>query len=437
MDIKTIQFLIKYSFAKPSAFVSYKQSIRNQFLSTEELAQLSWTRTKKLLNHAYETVPFYNKKFSSIGLHPRDISSEKFYKQVPILTKADILNNYDSLISRTYSKNDLKDITTGGSTGVPLRVGRHKRVVREAQKWRIQSWWDIDPTDNIATAYRPLPYSNFHKAAMKLIYWPQNLISLDATNICEKSIKEFIDGLKSHQPKMVHGYVGAIDSVADYIIENGIKVPSPKTVWLTASPITTVQEKKISKAFNSPVCDQYGCSEVYFIAAECPNKEGLHVLSDLKKVEFINKDDYGIGDLLVTDLEDYAFPLIRYQNGDRGKYSDKTQCSCGMSLPLMEKVKGRITDNLLIGGTVISGEYLTTIFDDYVDQVKRFQVVQKSEYQILIRVVPKGTHNLDTLLKKIEYSLIQKTGGKASLSYEIVKEIPDIKGKMKFVIKDF
>ncbi|MEQ8581147.1 MAG: hypothetical protein RIC30_09070 [Marinoscillum sp.] len=437
MNLNTFQFLLKYTVAKSSAFQAYLDGIRNQALSLEELNELNWSRTKSLLNYAYKNVPYYQRKYKSVGLHPNDISSEKVYYQVPVLTKEEIAENYELLISRLVSHKTVKDITTGGSTGVPLRVGRNKNVVREAQKWRIQSWWGINPTDNIATAYRPLPYSNFDKLAMRAIYYPQKAVKLDATNITSENIRSFVMQMARIRPKMIHGYVGAIDAVADYIIKHKIEVPAPKTVWLTASPITGIQESKISSAFNAPVCDQYGCSEVYFISAECPKKEGLHVLSDVKKVEFIDKNNNGIGKLIVTDLEDYAFPLIRYMNGDESSFKDH-KCSCGMNLPLMNKVKGRTTDNLEIGGdVVISGEYLTTIFDDYVDSVSRFQVIQKSRAEITIKVVPKKQEGLEDVVSNVKNTLKAKSKGLADITVEVVNRIPDVKGKMKFIIKDF
>ena len=94
------------------------------------------------------------------------------------------------------------------------------------------------------------------------------------------------------------------------------------------------------------------------------------------------------GDITVTDLENYVFPLIRYRIGDRG-CALSYQCSCGVNLPLMDSVKGRTTDNLpLPDGSVLSGEYLTTIFDDFPDAVHAFSVHQKKDFSIVVSYVP-------------------------------------------------
>lgn len=432
-------FLFKYSLLKNEAKSKFIDSRKNDNLSLEELEYLNWKKTKDLLIHAYETVPFYYNRFEKIGLHPTDISSEKYFYQVPILKKGDIRDNYDDFLSNKFSRKKIKQITTGGSTGIPLKVGRDKSIVREAQKWRIQSWWGVNLTDNLATVYRDLPYSKLEKLALRLAYWPQKLIKLDASSIEKKNIKRFLDKINKKKPKMVHGYVGGIDTVADFILREDITIYSPKVVWLTAAPITKIQEKKISKAFNAPVCDQYGCSEVYFISAECPKKEGLHILSDLRKIEFIDDRNQpsDSGKLLITDLEDWAFPLIRYMNGDEGRLLNK-KCSCGMELPLMDKVKGRTSDNLIFeNGLTVSGEYLTTIFDDFTDEVDRFQVVQTSANEMEIRVQSSIDSDLKRITELVKKRVSKKLKNKVLINTQIVDHIEDDQGKLRFIKREF
>jgi phenylacetate-CoA ligase len=159
----------------------------------------------------------------------------------------------------------------------------------------------------------------------------------------EKDVFLFINKINHFQPPLIKGYVGAIGHLANTIIEKGIDVFSPKAVSVTAAPLSQVQRKRIENAFHAPVYDQYAFSEIYWVAAQCSERKGLHVFSDSRHVEFINESGKPVlsdelGRIVITDLENYAFPLIRYENGDLGRPL-ALKCACGINLPLMDAVR--------------------------------------------------------------------------------------------------
>ena len=441
MNFSTYQYLIRYSIFKPGALNAYRTALQNQLLSDEELTDLSWKRTKKLLHYASENVPWYKKRYATIGLNPLDITQPEHFLQVPVLKRQEIIDNYDQFISQKVNPETLKISTTGGSTGTPLKVGMQKNVIRELQKWQMLSWWGISPNANMATIYREVPQNKMRKIALNFIRWPQKIISMDATQITSGKIMEFIADLNQTKPELIHGYVGALDAISDYVLQNNITLPSPKVVWATAAPINAIQEKKISQAFNAPVYDQYGCSEIYFISAECKHKEGLHIFADAVKVEILNNQNKlaqtnEYGRIILTNLNDYHFPLIRYENGDRGRILNK-KCSCGMGLPLMDKVKGRITDNIVLSdGTILSGEYLTTIFDDFTDSVKQFQIVHLKNKTILVRIVLKNETSQNSVEMWVKNELGKKVNNQVDISIRFVEKIQPINGKLRFIIQE-
>lgn len=442
MNFTTYQYLMRYSVFKKGALRAYTNAIRNQHHSKTELQEISWKKTMKLLEYAFDNVPWYTDKFNRIGLNPKDISRPEHFSQVPIVTRKDITRNFGQFISRKVNPKSLKISRTGGTSGNPLKIGMSKVGLREVQKWQMYSWWGINPGEHMASIYRGLPKTGLETVVLNLINWPQKTIRVDATQINEKIIKDFIAKSKKLRPKLVHGYVGALDAVADYIIDNGIEFPAPKVVWATAAPITQIQEDKISKAFNAPICDQYGCSEIYFIASECPNKNGLHVFADKVNVEILDEFDNLVGTeeygrIILTNLEEYHFPLIRYENGDIGRFL-RNECECGVNLPLLDKIKGRISDNIVLpDGTVLAGEFLTTIFDDLTDCVKQFQIVQKKDESILVNVVPNPQNmQVEKINATIHLQLQRRIRNQVRLKIAFVDKIESHKGKLRFVIKE-
>src|SRR5690606_23914455 len=143
------------------------------------------------------------------------------------------------------------------------------------------------------------------------------------------------------------------------------------------------------------------------------------------------------GRITITKLDEYHFPMIRYENGDRGRYL-KGGCDCGVRLPLIDKVKGRVSDNIVLpDGTVMAGEFLTTIFDAIPESVKQFQIVQKKDRSLDLNIVlnPQnlGMEKIEALTRQHLQSRIRD---QVTLRIHRVGEIRSPNGKLKFIIKE-
>jgi len=273
--------------------------------------------------------------------------------------------------------------------------------------------------------------------------WPAKSIKLNAAKLDEASMRAFVEKYNNSRVQLVHGYVGAVDHLASFIIENDIAVRSPKAISVTASPITSVQEKRIEAAFGAPVYDQYGCCEIFWLAAQCSERKSLHRFHDTCRIEFLDENDSpcepGVeGRIVLTNLESFYFPIIRYLNGDMGK-EVFGECGCGVKLPLMEKVRGRISENMTLpDGTTIGGPYLTTIFDPYPEAVKQFQVYQRADGGIEIRIVPAlSNDDLNSVLEKIRQRFHNDYGDKIEIDFVRYDEIPHVRGKFRYIVSDY
>ena len=141
--------------AQPREFrtLKYTQELeRNQWLSPDELQQLSWQKLKTLLDHAYTHVPFYRQRFQEIGLTAQDIRTEEDFRQIPLLTKDDIRENTDLLLATNYAKDKMTRKATSGSTGVPLVLYRDVdyNSADVAAFTRFRRWFGCEPGDKIA-----------------------------------------------------------------------------------------------------------------------------------------------------------------------------------------------------------------------------------------------------------------------------------------------
>jgi len=435
-------FFFRYGLVKPTAVSYYRQMLKEQYLSPEELEELNWKRTVALCAYAYQHTKYYHRRFQEIGLEPGDLKEPSDYEKVPVLTRQDLMDNFDDLLSDEASLKDVRLSTTGGSSGTPARVYHQKNVVRAATGWRMLDWWGISPAANWPSVYRDVRTSWKARVINYLQWWPTKHPLLNATSFTEQDMLRFLDAFRHVKPELLHGYVGAVDVLAGYMLDNHLQVPAPKVIWLTSAPITPVQQSRIEQAFGAPVYDQYGSCEMYWLAAECPKREGLHTFYDIRRFEFLDESRCQVpagkyGDIVVTDLENYYFPLIRYANGDRGRWRQKT-CTCGCNLPLMDKVKGRVSETFLLpSGTRLNGEFLTTLFDDAPTAVKQFQVHQQKDASITIRVIPNPAYpEVDALLERVRAKLASDIHQEVPVNLEKVETIPQRGGKLKFVISD-
>ncbi|SIS42677.1 phenylacetate-CoA ligase [Zobellia uliginosa] len=320
------------------------------------------------------------------------MTKEDFLK-LPHLTRSELSENFEDIKADNISKADYRKACTSGSTGKPITILHDLRHPETPIRWRILDFWGIEPWENQAFIYR---YKRPLKKRIKnhLLWWPTKRIFLAAANFDTQKLNRFINDFNRIKPSLLQGYVDVVFEFALYLLDNNIKINPPKVVWVTSAPLFEEQRLLMEKAFGAPVCDQYGNTEIMLIAAECPEQNGLHIMEDTVHIEFVDKDNQPVppnttGKILLTDLTNHAFPLIRYEIGDEGKYLDYF-CKCGRPLRLMDNVRGRQSVNIETpSGLRIRGEHLMIMFDKYIAAFKEIQLLQQPDYTVCIQYVPR------------------------------------------------
>ncbi|MGE4300373.1 MAG: phenylacetate--CoA ligase family protein [Victivallaceae bacterium] len=434
--MKKVNILRRYK-GEPDGI--YRQLLLNQSLSPENLEVFNFNQFKCIFTRAFEQCDFYHRKYSEAGITPSDIRSSDDIQKVPLLTREEIKNNVEDMVCRDVKRKSIFKVGTGGSTGTPLRFYHEKAEPYLNISFRTLSWWGLNPEDNVASVIRRADTS-VNRVKSLIWDWPKKRVFLNAMMISPKSMEEFIELAKKYDIQYIWGYEGGIYQLATYVHENKISLPL-KAVITTSAPLPKPHRLFISKVFKAQVFDQYGSCEIHFLAAECQKHEGLHILSDLHRVEFVDDSDNNVpdgeyGDIVVTDFVNKSFPFIRYKNGDVGRKLLHT-CSCGMPFPLMDAVKGRTSDMIVFSdGSCIAGDYLTTIFDAYADSVQAFQVFQKLDGTVILRVVPTGIFQGDANIDAVFNGLKNLIGTRSNVLLERVSQIEHDHGKFRFILRE-
>jgi len=403
---------------------------KSQWWKRSELEAYQQKRLQTLLKHAYENTAYYHSMFKKLELKPDDIKSTADLQKLPILTKEHIRNNLNDLTAKNYPKTKLIPSATGGSTGEPMRffVDSRSGVWNTAAAYREWSWAGYNLGDKMAYLWgAPQDLSNQAKLKTRIYNLIQRTIWLDAFNMTEKTLDEYVRILRKIKPKVINAYASAIYLMARYMEKRGIEDIRPKAILTSCEMLFGYQRETIERAFGCPVFDYYSGRDTTLQAGECPEHSGYHLAIENAVIEFIKDDEHvapgELGKIIITDLSNYAMPFIRYEIGDLGVPSDEI-CSCGRGLPLMKSIKGRILDTIITpDGKYLTGEFFPAIFADYdIKGIKDFQIIQKRKDKLLIKLV-KGNDYSDEDLSLYLNIIRKHIGEEMKIEVEFVKSI--------------
>ncbi|MGE0090528.1 MAG: phenylacetate--CoA ligase family protein [Bacteroidales bacterium] len=435
--MKNLIFFLKNYIFRHSTIDIAKKSIHLKKLDHDSKKQFSNRKMFDIFDYAKKNSSFYAKKYMRVEINQNFTTND--WENIPILEKNEIRENQESMICA--KKRNLKKITTGGSTGAPLVVYHDKRFCDEVIGWEILKSWGLSPSCNKAFIFRITRKSLIKKILNFIIWYPTRRCFLNAAEITDSSMAEFACQLNTLKPPLLQGYIGGIMEFAKYCERQNLIFDFIKVIWSTSSPLSKSNKKYLESTLKAKVYDQYGTSEIFWIAAECKNQIGLHVHDEYRFVEIVddkgkNVDTGVYGDIVVTDLYNYAFPLIRYRIGDRGRYLDY-KCDCGIDSPILDTIKGRTTDNLkLPSGRTVSGEFLTTIFDDKPDAVKGFQIYQHSNYNIDLNCILGNGEKSKEICNQKKIYIEGLLDHEVSVNIKYLQKIDHYAGKTKYIISD-
>jgi phenylacetate-CoA ligase len=434
-------FRMKTALLRPGARRYAAQLAAEERLPVVELEALNWRRRQAIFRHAITQVPYYRSRYRAAGLSVDSLREPADWLRIPPLTKAELRAHFADLRAEGVGDRQVRLSATGGSTGEPVKVLFDRRVPLEAFGWRLLEWWGVDPADSAAFVFRRVR-TGWSEVLNAALWWPTRRTWLDASSYSREEALAFLDRLRHMQPSWLQGYVGAVADVAD-LCAKGAKASSDKlkAVWVTSAPLDAATRRRIEAGFGAPVYDQYGCGEVFWLASECSHRNGLHSFHTRRHLEFLADngepaEPETLGDVHLTDLENRVFPLLRYANGDRGRWLSGT-CPCGVTWPRIDGIKGRISDALLLpGGRTLSGDFLTTLFDGCPEVVEAFQVRQRSDGSIMLRCSPSSVPGARQRIDEVHAVLRGKVAGAVNVGLELVTRIDHDGGKTRFVVRE-
>lgn len=425
----------------------------SQFWSLEELEAFQGKKLVKLLEKVHAEVPYYRSTVTGQRLPEKGLLQG--LEDLSIIDREMTMEAGEKLLSDSINLKKCKISRTGGTTGPPLRLYRDTdtRSWALAAYYRFYDWMGIEPGMREVELWGQTKIRNKNDHSEIGTRHPasgtpgiydriSNFRSYNAFSFNENYLKAVVNNLQKFQPKLIRGYLSAILLLADYIKRNNIKGIQPIAVSSTAETLFPEYRKKIEEVFQAPLFNQYGCGECNSIAFECKEHNGLHISMEHCILESDENNN-----LIVTNLDNYSQPFIRYKNGDIGEI-DHTPCACGNNAPRLVNLQGRANENVILkDGSSVNGIFFANLLDQegFInnDKILRFQIVQDKEGDIEFRAevkpgtgcrVPGAGNGALTIaeIKRLEDSLMPFFN-KVEIS---LHECLGREGKFRYIISD-
>ena len=364
-------------------------------------------KLKALIGHAYENVPYYHRILRNNGFRPANFNRLEDLQKIPILKRSSLRLKPDQLLTRNLEKRQKIACATSRPTATPLRFYLRKAEIpwHAAAELRGYGWGGYRPGDKYVHVRRVRPGDVLTHPLKRLRRLMLRCKLLNTLNLSEKTLASFSLTLQKFKPDYVLGAAGSTNILATFLLQNGIHRIHTRGVFTYGQMLLPHYRRTIEKAFTCKVYDRYGSTEVPQIASQCGSHKGHHVADENVLVE-IEKDGETAapgeeGKVLITSLNGYATPFIRYDIGDTGRIL-RDECSCGRKLSLFSPVGRDYEYFVHSDGTFTFFRDVQTVFEEL--PIKDFQIIQQTHDEIIIEIVPKHGYkqaHTDFILKNI------------------------------------
>jgi phenylacetate-CoA ligase len=389
----------------------------------EDLHKLQEDRLRSVVRFVYAHSDFYRQRFKEAGVAPDDIKELSDVTKLPFTTKIDLRNTYPTGMFCLPGDWVVRYHVSSGTTGKPTVVGYTQGDV---DMWtdslaRALTSIGLGRGDVIQVGYGYGLFTGglgLHYGAEKI---GATVLPIGAGNT-ERQI-ELMQDLGSTAIACTPSYFLYINEVAQKM---GISIREDtklKAGIFGAEPWSDETRKRIEEATGIKAYDIYGTSEMSGpLFTECHLQDGIHVWADLFLIEAVDPktgeqvEDGERGELVVTTLDKWAFPLIRYRIGDLTIVNNEP-CECGRAHPRIMRILGRTDDMIVVRGI--------NVFPSQIESVLMRIPEVGENYQIIVD--RKGP--LDVMMVKVEVTestFSDKIADLMSLSRVVSRELKGV-----------
>ncbi len=374
-----------------------------------------------LLTHATRHSAFY-----------KPYESFKSIQDFPLVNKEILKEHWDEvLVPEFKGRNDNKEKRTSGSTGTPFVVmwdrRKHSRMIADIKYFaRMGGCESHERIVCMVVKGKMVP----PKDKMER----DNVYTIQYEYLDDSSIEKLLGEAEAYNPKMMISYSSMWDAVANYVYDGKAREYNFQlsSIMAEAEGLKERTRRILEEFFHCPMYSRYGNEECGTMAQEDGSGYGHRVNNASYYIEVLDMErnepakDGEIGRVVITDLFNYAFPLIRYENGDlavRKKLED--------GRVYLSSVVGRKVDILYTTeGKMVNWERALIFMNQFMD-IRQFQIIQETETKFTW-VLNTENHEYEDIIVKESKEVF---GEDSEYEFKYVNEIPKLRsGKTQMTI---
>lgn len=428
---------------------------RSRKLSSEEIRQMQLKKFRSLVSAIALKSPYYRKIIANKGLDPQKCSPDDF----PVLTKQDVIENFDDIVTdRRLTKARLSKFLDTSKCPCDLFDNRY-HVLHGSGTSGETSFFVYSKKDfsrgltqimnlvpirlqrkRCRIAY--LGIAKGHFAGISMVYPSMSTLakSFFITKLFEitQPIQQIVDQLNTFQPDIIIGYATVIKMLAEKQNQGMLSI-RPSVAESSGEGLSPDDKNSIERAFNCHLINIYASTEFLNMGISKPGYDGMYLLENDLIFE-LAKDH-----TLVTNLFNYAMPLIRYRMEDILKpVADDDNI---LPFTKVNEVVGRNEYAMILTNKHGVDDFIAPdeIYQFFMKDLQRYQIRWVDKLTFIFKIVFKNKIDENrkndvrkNLKAKIVSFLSAKKMENVAFQIEELKDLPiDPKtGKFRLIVKD-
>lgn len=355
-------------------------SFQRPFRSRRAVERYQEAALRRLVEHAFERVPFYRRHFERHGLRPADVRRLADLHRLPTVGRRELQKAaLADRLARGVELARCHSYETSGSSGEPLRIVRtpHEDARLFGRRLRAQILSGLRPWDLRVNIGSPRRIFRWHRMGAFRIDTVENRPPYD-------DLLERVHALHPDVLMVTPETLGILVEQA----ARGSRL-ALRHLFTGANQLRPSLRRRAESTFEAPVTDFYGTSECSLVAWECGRCGRYHTSDDSVIVELIREDGVPAapgeeGEVILTVLHSHAMPFLRLRLGDLARRPLEPR-DCAIRFGAIESVEGRVIDYLRFPGGQSSSPFRVLNSIDEIEGLGRWHLLQHTETGIVVR----------------------------------------------------
>ncbi|MEL0105639.1 MAG: AMP-binding protein [Rhodospirillaceae bacterium] len=413
--------------------------------SSDESRAYQLKQLRSTLVRALNHVPYYRTNYASKFSSLAKITDLSAIEALPIIDKTIVRNNHRQFIADDVTIEALTYMTTGGSTGDPLKI-----MMDDAFNGRTHAntWyylWTVGfaPEAHLSIRLHGNTIDQELVDQGQFWSWEGKRLTMSVYHIDETTAAVYVQAINAHEPEYIHAYPSALAILCRYIENQNLQVTHTlKWAFVDSETLHPWQKELFQRVLKCEVFSVYGHTEGAGMAITCADCGTMVTPPHVGLMELLRSDGTPAlpgekGEIVVTGFNNDVFPLIRYRTGDHATLAPDHGCwGCQYAGIRLSDIQGRVQDYVVTSsGKPIS--IAPALFDYNFDwsEIDRFQIFQERPGNLLFRiVVPDSVTDRAQIEQRVVHGFGRILNGQFSIRVSFVEEIPYTpRGKYRYV----